>query len=178
MRRAWLLVALLFAAVACSPGGGAVESTTSSGEAAAWRTAPLRDVRTGETFRIDDLQGALVVIEPMAIWCTTCRAQQREAAAALSEVGGDDVVYISLGVDPNEAEADLARYADEQGFGWRFAVASPQVARSLADSFGEQVLSPPSTPGIIVRPDGAVEGVSFGIKKAEQLVAEFREHAP
>jgi thiol-disulfide isomerase/thioredoxin len=142
-----------------------------------WRTAALRDVRTGESLVINDLAGRLVVIEPMAIWCTTCRAQQDEAREALASLDGEDIVYVSLDVDPNETEPDLARYADERGYPWHFMVASREVARSLAETFGDQVLSPPSTPKIVINPDGSAE-VSFGIKRAAELEADFAARLP
>ncbi|HUG46886.1 MAG TPA: hypothetical protein VMP67_00560, partial [Candidatus Limnocylindria bacterium] len=144
-----------------------------------WRTAALLDVRSGATLVINDLvgQGRLVVIEPMAIWCSSCRTQQNEAREALARLGRDDIVYISLDVDPNETEPDLARYADERSWPWHFVVASREVARSLAQVFGDQVLSPPSTPKIVVAPDGTAE-VSFGLKRAAQLEADFAALLP
>lgn len=133
-----------------------------------WRTAQLHDVRSGETFTINDLAGRLVVIEPMAIWCANCAIQQDEARAALEALATDEIVYVSLDVDPNETEADLARYADEREYPWRFVVASTEASRALATAFGDQVLSPPSTPKILIDPDGTAE-VSFGIKPATEL---------
>ena len=142
-----------------------------------WRTAELRDVRSGEMLTINELAGRLVVVEPMAIWCSNCRAQQNEARSALASLGRSDLVYISLDVDPNETEPDLARYADERDYPWHFVVASREVARSLAQTFGDQVLSPPSTPKIVISPDGQAE-VSFGIKRAAELEADFAALLP
>ena len=173
---------------ATDPPAGAPETTTPTAPTTTaqptvaplqepWRTAELVDVRSGETLTINDLHGRLVVIEPMAIWCTSCRAQQNEARDALASLGRDDIVYISVDVDPNETEPDLARYADERGYPWHFTVASREVARSLAQTFGDQVLSPPSTPKIVVAPDGTAD-VSFGIKRAAELEAEFSALLP
>ena len=142
-----------------------------------WRTAELVDVRSGETLTINELSGQLVIIEPMAIWCSSCRFQQNEARKALESLGREDIVFISLDVDPNESEPALARYADELGFSWQFVVATRELSRSLADTFGVQVLSPPSTPKIVVAPDGTAE-VSFGIKRADQLEGEFSALLP
>lgn len=169
-----LLAASLIVA-ACSTGGGA---PATDDRAAAWRTATLVDVRTGESFAIDDLAGNLVVIEPMAIWCTTCQIQQAEVAAALDRLGRPDIVYVSLDVDPNERAADLAEYADRSGYDWPFAIATADVARSLATSFGDQVLSPPSTPLILIAPTGEVVDHHFGIRNAGQLVEQFGAHLP
>lgn len=142
-----------------------------------WLATELRDVRTGEIVRPADLLGKVVVIEPMAVWCSNCRAQQDEARTALANLASSDVVYISLDVDPFETEADLAQYADERGYPWHFSIASSDLSRELAAAFGDQVLSPPSTPKIVVAPDGTVE-VSFGIKSAAELEAQLAALLP
>jgi hypothetical protein len=81
---------------------------------------------------------------------------------------------VSLDVDPSERAVDLAAYADERGFDWRFVVADRALSRALAEAFGDQVLSPPSTPKVIVTPDGRVEGPRFGIQDASAIEAELR----
>jgi thiol-disulfide isomerase/thioredoxin len=170
------LAALALVIAACS--GGA---TTGQGDPtgdAAWRTASLRDVATGEEFRIDDLRGKVVAIETMAIWCVNCRIQQGEAEAALQQLDSPDVVYISLDVDPNERESDLAEYAQREGFTWRFVVASPEVARSLAATYGDQILSPPATPLVLLGPDGTLIEKHIGIKSRDDLAALIEEHLP
>lgn len=159
------------------PVGGSPVATTASA-AAAWRSTKLLDARTGAEFTIDGLAGKLVALEPMAIWCTNCRIQQREAAAALAAVASDELVYVGVDVDPNEQVDALAAYAEEQGFDWTFTVASKDVARSLAGEFGDQVLSPPSTPLILIGPDGTVIEMHFGIRDAAALEALFRRHLP
>lgn len=141
-----------------------------------WQTLALRDVRSDETFTVADLAGKLVVIEPMAIWCSNCERQQRAASEALAAIDSDDVVYISLDVDPGEAGSDLAAYADERGFDWRFVIAGRDMSRALAQAFGDQVLAPPSTPKIIVTPTGEVIGPQFGIADAEAVEQELRSH--
>ncbi len=180
------LVALALVAAACTagtsePGGSAstgADGSASTGADQTWRTTALRDVRTGKEFTIDELRGKLVAIEPMAIWCSNCRTQQREAAAALAATPSDGVVYISVSVDPGEQPEALAAYSRTEGFDWIFVVASREVARSLAAAFGDQVLSPPSTPLILVGPDGAVIDVHFGIRSASELTALFAQHLP
>ena len=139
---------------------------------------PLEDARTGAVFSIGDLNGRLVAIEPMAAWCSNCLRQQQEARKALKALGSEDVVYISLGVDPDEKAGELARYADDEGFGWTFAVATKDISRALAAEFGDQVLSPPSTPFILVGPDGAVIEQHFGSRGADDLAALLAQHVP
>jgi hypothetical protein len=142
---------------------------TPGANAPLWRTAIMRDVVSGAEFRIDDLRGQVVVIETMAIWCTSCRAQQREARTALASFDSSNVFYLSLDVDPNEREDELAAYSAQQEFDWHFAVASPDVSRSLAEQFGDRVLSPPSVPIIVLGPDGSLVTNHFGHLSADEL---------
>jgi hypothetical protein len=158
--------------------GNADEGATARDALSAWQTTRLTDVRSGERFAIADLAGKLVVVEPMAIWCTSCARQQTEASRALARLATDELVYISLDVDPTERAPDLAAYATDRGFDWRFVVADRRVSRSLAEDFGDQVLSPPSTPKIVVMPDGRVEGPHFGIQDAASMESELRDLLP
>ncbi len=171
-----VLAALAMLVAACSTGGASSPGAGTADDS--WRTASLRDVVTGEQFRIEDLKGKVVAIEAMAIWCSPCRIQQGEAQAALAQVASPNVVYISLDVDPNEREAELAEYSRREGFQWRFVVASPEMARSLASTFGEQVLSPPATPLIILDAAGEVIDAHIGIKRADDLAAVLQDHLP
>ena len=177
MRRAFATV-LVLGMISAACAASIADRATSAPGAEGWRTAVLRDVVTGEEFAIKDLEGKVVAIETMAIWCVNCRLQQGEAQAALAEVASRDVVYISLDVDPNERASDLAEYARRQGYGWRFVVASREVARSLATTFGDQILSPPSTPLLVLGPDGALIEKHLGVKSADELAGLFREHLP
>ena len=170
------LTALAVLVSACS--SGAVHNDGAGTATEAWRTASLRDVVTGEQLRISDLQGKVVAIEAMAIWCVNCRQQQGQAQAALEQVASPNVVYISLDVDPNERDADLAAYAQREGFTWRFVVASPEVSRSLAATFGDQILSPPATPLVVLGPHGELIEKHIGIKGADDLAALLEEHLP
>jgi cytochrome oxidase Cu insertion factor (SCO1/SenC/PrrC family) len=174
---------------ACTTGGTAVSPAPTTPEAPPppagvsaetarepWRTLPMTDVRSGESFTVADLAGRVVVMQPMAIWCTSCARQHRESAQALAALDREDVVYISLTVDPGESAADLAAYADRGGYDWRFVVAGRELSRALAEAFGDQVLSPPATPRIVVTPDGEAAGPTFGVTGAAALEAELREH--
>ena len=125
----------------------------------------LRDVRTDAEFTLGQLAAeGPVLLETMAIWCTKCRAQQREVVDAHGRADFDSV---SLDVDPNERSEDLANYADREGFDWRFAVADGDLVRMLRDRFGTAVLNPPSMPKILFRTDGSIELIGLG----EQLSA-------
>lgn len=137
----------------------------------AWATAPLVNVATGQTFRIADYAGRVIVIETMAIWCANCKAQQIDVETALGRLPADSVVYVVLDVDPNENGQSLAAYREQNGFTGDYAIAGNDVARSLAAEFGDQVLNPPSTPVIVVGRDGKVTLTAFGRKSPDEIVA-------
>ena len=157
-------------------------SSVAESEAAATPAAPtdellalaLTDVRSGETFTLGELasESGPVLLEPMAVWCSNCRAQQHEVVRA-HETG--TFASVSLDVDLSESPDDLAEYADREGFDWHFAMADEDLYRMLQDRFGVAVTNPPSTPLIVIERDGAVRPLEFGVgtRGAEELLAEL-----
>ncbi len=135
-----------------------------------WFSAELIDVRTGEAFSIADLQGKVVLVGTMAIWCSNCLKQQREVKA-LHEILGDqpNLVTVVLDIDPNESADILGNYADNNDFDWTYAVAPRDVAREIGQLYGDQFLNPPSTPMLIIDRYSEVHPLPFGIKSADSL---------
>lgn len=131
----------------------------------------LVDVRTGAAFTLAELAAdGPVIVQTMAIWCSTCRAQMHEVTAAH---GLADFHSVSIDVEPTEIAGDLAAYADQQGFDWRFALADAELANLLRDRFGTAVLNPPGTPKILIRRDGSVELLPIGDQLSAQELAEL-----
>lgn len=137
-----------------------------------WATATLTDVTNGESFSIADLvaAGQIVFIEPMAIWCTNCRRQQSDALTALGSLDRSKVTWLSLDVELSETPEALKEYSRQQGFDFRFSVATKEIAAALAAEFGNLVLSPPSTPIIVVGSDGSVVLTEFGHKSVDEII--------
>jgi len=133
--------------------------------------AELVDVRSGEAFTLGALAAeGPVLVETMAIWCTTCLQQQRQVVQAheLAEFQS-----VGIDVDPNERSEDLAAYAEREGFGWRFVKADAALVDLLADRFGFAVSNPPSTPTFVVSTDG-IRALEFGrVRSAAELVDEL-----
>jgi thiol-disulfide isomerase/thioredoxin len=167
------------AAASASPAAEASPSATASPSAPAESAASdpllayeLTDVSSGETFTLGELAADRpVLVETMAIWCTTCRAQQREVVEAHAQA---DFHSVGIDVDPNERADDLAAYAEAEGFDWRFAVADAELVGLLRDRYGTAVTNPPSTPTFIVSTDGTIRALEFGrVRPAEELIAEL-----
>ena len=136
----------------------------------AWYSAELTNVANGETFRIADYHGSVVLLETLATWCPNCMKQQREVQA-LHQVLGERTDFISIGldVDLNESAEQLRAHAANNGFDWVYAVATPEVARALSDLYGVNFLNPPSTPMLIIDRAGEAHPLPFGINSAADL---------
>jgi thiol-disulfide isomerase/thioredoxin len=155
-----------------SPSGSSpvASPSTPSPTPAPWATTAMTDVRTNQELNLADLAGKTVLLEGMATWCPPCLEQQSQAALALGRLDPTRVVYISLDIDPREEASTLAAYATKHTFGWMFAVGKPGLLRQLAEAFGDGILSPPSTPILVIAPDGTAKLSPFGIKTAPELV--------
>jgi hypothetical protein len=140
--------------VAASTAPATDTAATAEGEAeaerAAWLDVELTDAASGETFTLASLAGAVVAIEPMAIWCSNCKAQQNNVKSAYGDIADAGVTYISLGIDPGENADSLAKYAERNGYEWTFVTSPTELSRGLTDLFGPQILSAPSTPLIVL----------------------------
>ena len=138
---------------------------------ATWLDIELTDASTGETFTLASLGGQVVALEPMAIWCTSCKVQQDNVAKAYEQIEAAGVRYVSLGIDPNEQAGALADYADRRGYEWSFVQAPREFARALNDLFGPQILSAPSTPLIVLDENGEVFAQEWGFHAPDKLLS-------
>ena len=142
-----------------------------------WAVATLTDVSTGTQFRIADLAapGKVVFVETMAIWCANCHAQQVAAVAAFQELDPATVEWVAIDVETAETAEALARYRDQNGFPFRYAIADSALSRALADEFGDVVLSPPTVNVIVLGTDGRISHLR-GHHSSADLVALAIDH--
>lgn len=153
--------------------GGAAQNAAAS-SSPAWFTLPIVDAHTGETFTLANYAGKTVWVEPMATWCTNCRYQLPNVEAARVALNSDQYAFISFSVAENVDNATLAQYVDGQGWHWIFAVASQDLTQGMVDTFGRTVVTPPSTPHFIIKPDGSVSDISTGTPTTDEIVAELK----
>jgi cytochrome oxidase Cu insertion factor (SCO1/SenC/PrrC family) len=169
--------ALASAEPAAASGEPATASVDPTDAAAAWLDIELTDAETGEPFTLASLGGEVVAIEPMAIWCSNCKAQQDNVKRAYDDIQAAGVRFISLGIDPGEDPDALVRYAERNDYEWTFVQSPRELSRALSDEFGSQILSAPSTPLIVLDADGAVATQTFGFHGPDELLAILQEAA-
>jgi hypothetical protein len=137
----------------------------------AWYSASFTDARTAQVFTINDFKGKVVLVETMAVWCTTCLSQQEQIKAYHESLGSrDDFVSLSLDIDPNENADILGSYVDRTGFDWLYTIAPADVSREIAALYGDQFLNPPSTPILVIDRQGVAHPLPFGIKSTDDLM--------
>jgi len=88
-----------------------------------------------------------------------------------------ELVMVSLDVDLNESADQLRRYAEENRFNWRFAVAPREMVRVLGETYGQSFLLLSSAePMFIVDPVGKDHLLPLGRKSADTLRARIAQH--
>lgn len=135
-----------------------------------WTQLELVNAATNETFTLADFAGKTVFVEPMATWCTNCRAQQRTIKGVIDQLSPDSYVVMSLSVETQLSPEELATYATNNEFGWTFAVASEELIAALVGEFGRSVTSPPSVPHFTIAPDGTAGNFKTGSASADQFL--------
>lgn len=111
----------------------------------AWKTAPLQDPVTGQTFTLSNFTGKVVVLQFMATYCQYCLEEGHQLVNVQQNLAQDSrasggVVIVSVDVDPNENVPQLKQYVQSNGFGngnsnppWRYAKDSTgQLLQSIA----------------------------------------------
>ena len=136
----------------------------------AWQTMALTNARTGESFTLADFAGKHVFVETMATWCPNCRQQLGNVKSAAARANAEQTVFVAISVETDLAPATLAQYADDNGFTWTFAVATPEMVQTLAETFGQTIANPPATPHFILLPDGAHGDLVTGFESGDQIL--------
>jgi thiol-disulfide isomerase/thioredoxin len=143
-------------------------------ETMGWMDTELIDVITGETFKVSDFRGKIILLESFAVWCPTCLAQQKEMKKIM-EFEGKEIVHISLDTDPNEDAAKVKDHAEGNDLNWYFAVSPQELTETLIDEFGLEVVSAPRAPIVLICEDGSSRMLRSGLKSADDIHNEIEK---
>ncbi len=148
------------------------EKSVQSEIAAEWINLELKDVATGENFKISEFSDKPVLLESFAVWCPTCTRQQRVTRDFHEEVG-DSVVSISIDMDPNEDEDRVMKHINDNGFNWYYAVSPVEFTQSLIDQFGVDIVNAPSVPMVLICDGQHARQLGSGVKSVDELKEEI-----
>jgi len=125
----------------------------------------------GETIRLSDFRGKIVLLNDFASWCGPCIAETPHLVD-LYNAEGDDIVFIGLNIE--ETESNVANYRDE------FNVPYPLVLNQ--DGKLTEIYRPIGLPtSWFIDPDGVIRYVHAGpmttpmLEEALNAVREGRE---
>lgn len=175
LNHAGLALVIAILAAACTPTEEMAPPPTDTPADLDWREIPLVDVRSGESFTASDFEGQVLIIDLMAVWCPNCLHQQQQLQIASANWDDDEVVIISLDVEPNETASILLRHMNDYNIAWRAAVAPQPMIERLVTEFGTIATTVTATPLIFIAPDGETELYGRGLKPSrvlQDLVAE------
>lgn len=127
--------------------------------------APEMAVETlsGQTLRLSDYRGKLVMVNFWAPWCPPCRQEMPDLEAFHKE--HDDTVVLGLAVDYRSRE-NVANMADMMNLTYPVALADRSVTRKFGGFTGL-----PTT--FYITPDGRIFGKHAGVLPPD-LMEEYR----
>ena len=71
----------------------------------------------GQKFSLSDFKGKYVLIDFFAIWCAPCKIELTNLKNLKHQLG-DEIVIISIDVDPEETEQQIKDYKQANGMDW------------------------------------------------------------
>lgn len=78
----------------------------------------------GNSFSLSDYRGKVVIIDFMAAGCVPCRMEMSHLKEIFSSYSVDQVVIMSIDVDPTESNDTIRQFKESYGDNWIFASGS------------------------------------------------------
>jgi cytochrome c biogenesis protein CcmG/thiol:disulfide interchange protein DsbE len=143
--------------------GGGLAPPAAGQLSAAPRRAPdfALEQMNGETFRLSDHDGEIVVLNFWATWCPPCRKEIPGFIALQEEFGDRGVTFVGVSMD-EEGFSTVRPYAEKMGINYPIVVDDGSVARLFG---GARVL--PST--VLIGPKRKIQHRKVGFFPEERL---------
>lgn len=126
------------------------------------------DAATGDTIRLADLRGKVVMLQFTASWCGVCRKEMPQIESRIWQRHKNDTTFALLGIDRDEPAEKVARFAEQTG------VTYPLVLDPGADIFGLYADKQAGvTRNVIIGRDGRIVMMTrlYEEKEFERMVA-------
>jgi len=121
----------------------------------------------GHTFELSDYQGKIVVLDFMATWCKPCRIQMNELIEVWQKYG-DQIVIISVAIDPMETDEELNSFFEEyEEATWIHAKDAPELTQY------HEVVAIPTL--VIIDQNGNIVFRHAGVTSASELINEIEK---
>ena len=124
----------------------------------------------GNAFNLSDFKGKVVVIDFMATWCGPCRLEMPEFKV-IWEKYEDDIVMMSIDIDPTESVQTLRSYAQEFPYAtWTWARDTANLGQAY------HVTRIPKT--VIIDQDGYIRFTHVGVTPSSTFIQEVDQLLP
>jgi peroxiredoxin len=139
-----------------------VPTAPPAGFVPAWISYKLTDVRSNKPFTLGDFKGKTTYVGLFTIGCANCRTQLNNLKAAIGKLGADKYGYVGLSVESSLKNEDLAKFANDAGFNWQFAVVPSELLAMWSLSFGRAAVEPTNAVYFVIYPDETISKLYAG----------------
>ena len=126
------------------------------------------DALSGDTVRLADLRGKVVLLQFTASWCGVCRKEMPQIESRIWQRHNNDTTFALLGIDRDEPAEKVVRFVEQTG------VTYPLVLDPDADIFGLYADKQAGvTRNVIIGRDGRIVMMTrlYEEKEFERMVA-------
>ncbi len=133
--------------------------------------APLFEGETlnGQTLKLVDLRGQVILINFWATWCEPCKAEMPDLQAVYEDYQSRGLMI--LGVNLDEGQSDISRWVEELGLTFDIVLDERQQIATLYQLRGQ-----PSS--YLVAPNGVITQVYYGPTTRQELEAAIAPFLP